>query len=166
MNKMADSSQAEAPPFEEEFFGLLIRINRLLLQLADQESPVHALTPAQLWFLNRLDEAGCPQPISYFADGVLSKRSNATQMIDRLQGEGLVSRLRNPRDRRSVLVEMTALGAERLQEAKACHQHLVEALFQPFKEEESQSAIRVLRRVLALLEDFQQASQQHQPIGE
>ena len=81
------------PPFEQEFFGLLMRIYRRLHQLADQQMAEFDLSPAQLWFLKRLDEAGAPQPISYFADGVFSNRSNATQMIDRLQAEGIGKRV-------------------------------------------------------------------------
>ncbi len=164
MNEIADSTGEGTPPFEQEFFRLLMRIYRLLHQLADQQMAEFDLSPAQLWFLKRLDEAGSPQPISYFADGVFSNRSNATQMIDRLQAEGLVARIRNPHDRRSVLVQLTESGAHRLEGGRACHERLVEAVFQPLHEEERESAIRVLQRVLQALEDMQDDSRRNADI--
>ena len=114
MNHCDLPTLGEEQPFEEQFFHLFMHINRLLRQLADQQMADGCLTPTQLFFLKRLNDAGAPQPISFFADGVFSNRSNATQMIDRLQAEGLVTRVKNPNDRRSVLVELTASGAARL----------------------------------------------------
>lgn len=40
-------------------------------------------------------------------------RSNVTQLMDRLEAEGLVRRVRDPRDRRAVRAALTRLGAER-----------------------------------------------------
>ena len=147
--------------FEEKFFNLLMRINRLLRQLADQHQADGNCTPTQLFFLKRLHDAGAPQPISFFADGVFSNRSNASQMIDRLQAEGLVARVRNPNDRRSVLVELTASGVERLEDGHARHQQLAQALFAPLSTAERQTAIDILERVLNLLQEFQRENQEH-----
>ncbi|MDE2818650.1 MAG: MarR family transcriptional regulator [Chloroflexota bacterium] len=155
MNKCDVSGSANAQPFEEEFFLLLMRINRVLRQLANQQMEICSLTPTQLFFLKRLYEAGAPQPISFFADGVFSNRSNATQMIDRLQAEGYVERVKNPKDRRSVLVQLTASGAQELEAGHARHQQLAQALFAPFSDQERDAAIRTLRRVLSLLEAYQ-----------
>ncbi|MCY3864224.1 MAG: MarR family transcriptional regulator [Chloroflexi bacterium] len=141
--------------FEEEFFRLFMHINRLLRQLAEKEMAADCLTPTQLFFLKRLHDAGAPQPISFFADGVFSNRSNATQMIDRLQSEGMVDRVRHPRDRRSVLVRLTRRGEERLEEGHARHKQLAEALFEPLSDEERRAAIGILQRVRKLLEEFQ-----------
>ena len=108
----------------------------LLRQHCEPTTTGHTLSAAQLRYLYLLEHAGAPQPISYFADGVFSNRSNATQMIDRLQGEGLVSRIKNPRDRRSVLVELTELGSQRLREGNEWLVGLLEALFDPLGDEE------------------------------
>ena len=117
--------------FEHRFFLLLTRIYRLLHQHADHNMPADALSPPQLWFLKRLDDAGAPQPISYFADGVVSNRSNASQMIDRLESEGLVARVRHPSDRRSVLVQLTDKGAARMRDGHECLDTLAKELLQP-----------------------------------
>ena len=44
------------------------------------------------------------------ADGLLNRAADATRLIDRLERAGLAERLRNPNDRRRVLVRATAEG--------------------------------------------------------
>ena len=152
MNEYSGHDDSWEASFEHRFFTLLTRIYRLLHHHADHNMPAQALSPQQLWFLKRLRDAGSPQPIGYFADGVISNRSNATQMIDRLQGEGLVSRLRNPDDRRSVLVELTDAGSQRLHEGQACLESMAKDLLEPLTLAERENIIVVFERVLALLE--------------
>ena len=149
--------------FGEQFFRLLTRISRLLQHLSDRQMAYGCLTPTQLFFLKRLSDAGAPQPISFFADGVFSNRSNATQMIDRLEAEGLVTRARNPKDRRSVLVALTASGEESLKEGYERHKELANMLFEPLTESERQTSLEVLGRVLAFLERFQAEHQSETP---
>ena len=90
MNKNLEPEYRHDGSFEQRFFALFTRIARLLRQHCEPTTTGHTLSAAQLRYLYLLEHAGAPQPISYFADGVFSNRSNATQMIDRLQGEGLV----------------------------------------------------------------------------
>jgi DNA-binding MarR family transcriptional regulator len=40
-------------------------------------------------------------------------RSNITQLVDRLESDGLVARVNDPVDRRAVRAEVTPLGKER-----------------------------------------------------
>ena len=152
MKKRCEPDNWHDGSFEDRFFALLMRIYRLLSQLSEKNVAEGIPSPAQMWFLRRLHEADAPQPISFFADGVFSSRSNATQMIDRLQAEGLVSRIRNPRDRRSVLVELTEMGAQRTRQGRERHQQLAEMLLEPLSAEERQETLRVFARVLQLLE--------------
>ena len=140
-------------PFEQQFFTLITRICRQLVLHAEQIKADDTLSPPQLWFLKRLYDAGAPQPISFFADGVYSNRSNASQMIDRLEAEGLVYRISNPRDRRSVLVELTDAGVERMHHAEASHMILARELLAPLNESERIAALSTFERVLSLFEN-------------
>lgn len=140
-------------PFEQQFFMLITRICRQLVLHAEQIKADDTLSPPQLWFLKRLYDAGAPQPISFFADGVYSNRSNASQMIDRLEADGLVYRIRNPRDRRSVLVELTDAGVERMRHAEASHMQLARELLAPLTEDERVAALATFERVLSLFEN-------------
>ena len=140
-------------PFEQHFFMLITRICRQLVLHAEQIKADDSLSPPQLWFLKRLYDAGAPQPISFFADGVYSNRSNASQMIDRLEAEDLVYRIKNPRDRRSVLVELTDAGVDRMRHAEASHMQLARELLAPLTDEERVAALTTFERVLTLFED-------------
>ena len=55
------------------------------------------------------------QPISLgeLAEKLTCVRSNVTQLVDRLEADGLVRRTDDPADRRSVRAEATRLGRER-----------------------------------------------------
>ena len=153
MNQIGAESDALDETFEQRFFTLLSRICRQLVQHAEQIKAAGMLSPPQLWFLKRLYDAGAPQPISYFADGIFSNLSNASQMIDRLVAEGLVCRIDNPRDRRSKLVELTEQGLQRMNRAYERHHLLAQDLLQPLSEEERRTALSTLERVLSLFED-------------
>ena len=153
MNQCSVPAESPDATFEQRFFVLLMRIYRHLLQHAEQNRAIDTLSPPQLWFLKRLFEAGKPQPISFFADGVFSNLSNASQMIDRLEAEGMVNRIRHPRDRRSVLVELTDSGARRMRHADERHQQLAQDLLAPLSEAERAATLATFERVLSLLED-------------
>jgi len=153
MKQMVKMQLPPDAPFEQQFFTLISRICRQLVLHAERIKADDTLSPPQLWFLKRLYDAGAPQAISFFADGVFSNRSNASQMIDRLEAEGLVYRIRNPRDRRSVLVELTDAGVERMHHAEACHMQLARELLDPLTEEERVAALSTFARVLTLFEE-------------
>jgi DNA-binding MarR family transcriptional regulator len=63
--------------------------------------------------LTKLEEAGRPVTLSELAEMLSCVRSNITQLVDRLESDGLVRRVADPEDRRSVRAELTDLGRER-----------------------------------------------------
>jgi DNA-binding MarR family transcriptional regulator len=63
--------------------------------------------------LSQLAEAKEPVPLSELAEGSRCVRSNMTQLVDRLEADGLVRRVDDPTDRRIVRAAITPLGAER-----------------------------------------------------
>ena len=63
--------------------------------------------------LSQLAEAGTPLTLSELAERLSCVRSNITQLVDRLEADGLVRRVNDPSDRRSVRAELTDLGIER-----------------------------------------------------
>lgn len=75
-------------------------------------SPI-GLSLSKLNVLSILLEAGEPIPLSRLATRLACVKSNVTQLVDRLETEGLVARIDDPNDRRSVLASITELGRER-----------------------------------------------------
>lgn len=63
--------------------------------------------------LTKLQEAGEPLTLSELAERLSCVRSNITQLVDRLEADGLVRRVADPNDRRSVRAELTSLGVDR-----------------------------------------------------
>ena len=51
--------------------------------------------------------------LSELAEKLSCVRSNITQLIDRLEADGLVRRVADPDDRRSIRAELTPLGREK-----------------------------------------------------
>ncbi len=54
-----------------------------------------------------------PLSLSELAEKLTCVRSNVTQLVDRLEADGLVKRTDDPSDRRGVRAEVTNLGRER-----------------------------------------------------
>jgi DNA-binding MarR family transcriptional regulator len=71
------------------------------------------LSPAKFLVLQQLAEANQPLPLSELAERCTCVRSNITQLVDRLESEGLVRRVDDPSDRRVIRARLTALGSER-----------------------------------------------------
>lgn len=106
------------------------------------------LSLAKHGVLTQLAEAGEPLPLSELAERLSCVRSNMTQLMDRLEAEGLVERVDDPSDRRIVRAALTPLGAERQAEgAKALEQ--VQTEFQASLSEEDRV---LLDRLLAALQ--------------
>ncbi len=71
------------------------------------------LSMAKQSALTQLAEAGEPLTLSELASRLSCVRSNITQLVDRLEGDGLVRRVDDPQDRRSVRAELTQVGMEK-----------------------------------------------------
>jgi len=68
------------------------------------------LSLAKLAALHRLTEAGDSLPLGQLAERLSCVKSNVTQLVDRLEADGLVSRTGDPNDRRSRLAVLTNAG--------------------------------------------------------
>ncbi len=68
------------------------------------------LSLPKLIALQALSAAGESLPLNQLADRLSCVRSNITQLVDRLEADGLVQRQPDPHDRRSRLAVLTAAG--------------------------------------------------------
>ena len=74
------------------------------------------LSIAKLAALQALSEAGDPLPLSQLAGRLSCVKSNITQLVDRLEAEGLVARKPDPSDRRTRLAALTTSGRKAVRE--------------------------------------------------
>jgi DNA-binding MarR family transcriptional regulator len=70
------------------------------------------LSLAKLLALKALRDAGDPLPLGQLADRLACVKSNITQLVDRLEADGLVARLPDPKDRRARLAALTVAGRQ------------------------------------------------------
>jgi DNA-binding MarR family transcriptional regulator len=68
------------------------------------------LSMAKLMALQTLADAGDPMPLGQLAQRLSCVKSNITQLVDRLEADGLVARREDARDRRTKLATLTAAG--------------------------------------------------------
>lgn len=71
------------------------------------------LSLAKFGLLARLASAGEPLPLRALAERCACVKSNITQLVDRLEAEGLVSREHDEKDGRSVRAALTREGQKR-----------------------------------------------------
>lgn len=74
------------------------------------------LSGAKYSVLSELVRSGKPVPLGELADRLACVRSNMTQLVDRLETDGLVRRVACPTDRRSIQAEITEEGQKRQSE--------------------------------------------------
>jgi len=74
------------------------------------------LSGAKLTALRALSEAGESLPLTELAGRLACVKSNITQLVDRLEADGLVAREPDPSDRRTRLAVLTPAGRKAVKE--------------------------------------------------
>jgi DNA-binding MarR family transcriptional regulator len=87
------------------------------------------LSLAKLAALSALVDAGESLPLGQLAHRLSCVKSNVTQLIDRLEGDGLVARKPDPHDRRTRLAVVTAAGRKACKEGRRIQQQTERDLF-------------------------------------
>jgi DNA-binding MarR family transcriptional regulator len=93
--------------------SLLLRASRAVERRLDEALERVDLSVPKYSALKHLALAGEPLALSELAARQICVRSNITQLVDRLEADGLVRRVEDPKDRRSVRATLTPLGRER-----------------------------------------------------
>lgn len=91
----------------------LLEAARNVQQRLEQALEAVALTPAKYQALAVLVEAGTPLALGELAGRLNCVKSNVTQLVDRLESDGLVRRVDDVSDRRAIHAIVTPLGTER-----------------------------------------------------
>lgn len=98
---------------DRELMFSLINTGRAMEQSLEDALTQVGLSLAKFGALTHLVEAGAPLSLSECAEKMTCVRSNITQLMDRLEADGLVRRVEDPQDRRVVRAAVTRLGLER-----------------------------------------------------
>ena len=99
-------------------------------------SEVH-LSMAKLMALKALSEAGESLPLGQLAGRLSCVKSNITQLVDRLEADGLVARQLDPNDRRTKLAVLTAAGRKACDEGTRVQRDVERALLKRLTRDEA-----------------------------
>jgi DNA-binding MarR family transcriptional regulator len=118
--------QQERPDLDVAPMGLLGRLGRLRDHLAreiETTLQAHGLNSSSFDVLATLRRAGHPYqlPPSELLAAMMVTSGTMTNRIDQLEKQGLVQRLPNPQDRRSLLIALTDKGFALVEKAVTAH---------------------------------------------
>lgn len=147
----------ERPDLDVGPMGLLGRLARLATHLGREVERTFlelGLTSASFDVLAALRRSGKPYQLSPgdLLATMMITSGTMTNRIDQLEKAGLVERLTNPEDRRSVLIALKPEGLDLVERAVTAHvtnQHRLTALLEP---DERATLDMILRKYLAKFE--------------
>src|SRR5881392_2860826 len=90
-------------------FAVLHAANSLEARVEERLADISLSLP-KLAALHQLSAAGDSLPLGQLAERLACVKSNVTQLVDRLEADGLVNRTADPNDRRSRLAVLTPAG--------------------------------------------------------
>jgi len=141
------------PALDLSIEGIVDRINginRRIRRMLDETLSEHGLSSGEWHVLGSLSWS----PTGRRTAGDLAQKTELssaamTNRLDRLEEAGLVKRVRDPEDRRSVLVELTAKGKklyERSVETQAAKESIVAAALSEREQQQLNDLLRKLMR--------------------
>lgn len=105
------------------------------------------LSLPKLAALNVLREAGGSLPLGQLADRLSCVKSNITQLVDRLEADGLVTRASDPSDRRSRLAVTTAAGRKSCEAGLRLQEQTERELFGGLSKDQARQLATLLGKV-------------------
>ena len=130
-----------------EATGLLAVLHAAHAAEAEVEAKLNEvdLSMAKLMALKALTQAGEALPLGQLAERLSCVKSNITQLVDRLEADGLVGRKPDPNDRRTKLAVLTAAGRKACEEGTRVQLEAERALLKRLTRDEA----RMLETLMA-----------------
>jgi DNA-binding MarR family transcriptional regulator len=105
------------------------------------------LSLAKLAALHQLTEAGDSLPLGQLADRLSCVKSNVTQLVDRLEADGLVNRTGDPNDRRSRIAVLTDAGRSAFAKGTEIRMRVEREMFGVLTAQESETLHQLLAKL-------------------
>ena len=153
------ASPEEVPASPEEIYERLQYQTALFARRAERVrmggvgEQRNSMDRAAYLLLNRLDREG-PVGVKALAQSMGIDSSTVTRQVAPLVDGALVDRVPNPHDGRAVLLELSPLGRERLEEVRASRQALMRELLASWPQEDRELFCALLTRYNQAMQDY------------
>ena len=127
---------ARRPDAPTGLFAVLHAAHAAEAEVEARLNEVH-LSMAKLMALKALSAAGESLPLGQLAGRLSCVKSNITQLVDRLEADGLVARRPDPNDRRTKLAVLTAAGRKACDEGTRVQREVERALLKRLTPDEA-----------------------------
>ena len=150
--------QQEAPDLDISALAVVGRVLRMARLLEKHREQVLAEYGLNVWsfdVLTTLRRQGPPyqlKPTDLYQLLMLSSGAT-TNRIDRLEAEGIVTRSPDPRDRRSVIVQLTPKGIALSNQVLPALLQKEKTLLATFTATETEQCVQLLRKLLVALDE-------------
>lgn len=134
----------EGPPDAPLSLEVLGTLHAVEARLEAALEPL-GLSLAKLKLLSILSVSGEPLPLGTLAERSACVRSNITQLVDRLQADKLVTRVDDPRDRRSIRAELTEEGRSRYAAGKRALEQAEREIFTGLPQDQREALLHLMR---------------------
>ena len=143
------------PPSKRPFFARyttslwvrFLRFNLLSNKKLQDDLDRLDLTAPQFYVLATIGYAG-GMPFSNIGEKMMVTVSNLTGIVDRLEEKGLVTRVRDSRDRRVVRVMMTDKGAKLYKSTIPLFEKSISEVFSPLGKPQQKELASLLRKLI------------------
>ena len=158
VDHILDQWRRETPQLDPSpmgVFGRISRAARLLERHIESVFARHNLQGGRFDVLAALRRAGAPHVLSptNLYNSLLVTSGAMTHRLDRLAADGLIERIPDPNDGRSLLVGLTPAGLATLEAALADHLANEHALIEALDPDEREGLGELLRKLLTALGD-------------
>jgi DNA-binding MarR family transcriptional regulator len=127
-------------------FAVLHAANALETRVEERLAGAGLSLP-KLAALHQLSQAGDSLPLGQLAERLACVKSNVTQLVDRLEADGLVVRAADPNDRRSRLAVITDNGKTAYARGTQIQQQTEREIFGVLTKEESTALHMLLAKI-------------------
>ena len=127
-------------------FAVLHAANALETRVEERLADAGLSLP-KLAALHQLSQAGDSLPLGQLAERLACVKSNVTQLVDRLEADGLVVRAADPNDRRSRLAVLTDSGKTAYAHGSQIQQQTEREIFGGLSKEESSALHALLAKI-------------------
>jgi DNA-binding MarR family transcriptional regulator len=153
MSIAAPDRRAEALAALREEFGSLLGAERRLRGRDQHRKVEDSLTIAHVRALFALDQSE-PATAGEIAESARISPASATAMLDDLERDGIVTRVRSDSDRRRVLVTLTDDGRALLKKRRRLWLKRWETALADLPERDLEAAADAMRRIAGLLDEL------------